>query len=197
MYNWLMSDLPIPNEVKADESGNNKGKEFDTAAQIGRMALKVVRERTENRYSMPYLDPQRFPREAIEAIRTKSGDAPITDEDVTSARRGAVALAIEAAAQIIEAQAPRGLGVNEELSSLEQVFTLVQRGNGLLIQVEAQDPQAIIQSSREALARRQKVSPDQVKKTDDELKRWAEDNFQRAGQRIRRSVQAVQAYLGR
>ena len=108
-----------------------------------------------------------------------------------------VALAIEAAAQIIEAQAPRGLGVNEELSSLEQVFTLVQRGNGLLIQVEAQDPQAIIQSSREALARRQKVSPDQVKKTDDELKRWAEDNFQRAGQRIRRSVQAVQAYLGR
>ena len=191
-----MSDTPAPDETRPTESVADRSKEFDTAVQIGRMVLKVARERTDNRYSMPYLDSQQFPQDAINAINTKP-DGTVTEENVATAKQATVSLAIEAAAQIAEAQAPRGAGVREEISSLEGVLTLVKRGHGLLIQTEAQNPQFVLQGSREAIARRQKVQPDQVKLSDDELKKWAEENFQRSGHRLTKSVQAVNDYLRR
>lgn len=192
-----MADIQDSDEVKQGEGGKDYLKDINEFIQIGNRVLGVARERAENRYSMPYLDPQRFSSEDIDAIRLKSNDPPLSEEVVARARKGAVALAIEAAAQIAEAQVPRSSRVKEELESLEAVFTLVKSGHGFLIQTEAQNPRAVIQSSREALARRQKIQPELVKLTDEELKKWSNDNFQRAGQRINRSLQAVRGYLGR
>ena len=147
---------------------------------------------------MPYLDPQIFPAQDIEAVKPRAGDTtPLAEGDIAKARKGAVALAIETAAQIAEAQAPRNPAVREELESLESVLSLVRRGNGFVIQVEAQNPQDIVISAREALARRQKVPLEQIKLTDDELIKWSNDNFRLAGQRIGRSVNAIKEYLRR
>lgn len=153
-----MADIPVSDEVKISEGGKDYGREFGDAAQTGKMILEIARERVDNRYSMPYLDPQRFSPQDIYAIRARPGNFPLTEEDLAEARKGAVSLAIEAAAQIAEAQVPRSARVREELGSLEKVFTLVKRGHGFVIQVEAQNPPVVIQSSREAIARRQVYS---------------------------------------
>ena len=40
-----MSDIPVPNEVQRDEGAKDLVKDFNEAAQIGRMALQVARDR--------------------------------------------------------------------------------------------------------------------------------------------------------
>lgn len=190
-----MADIPVSDEANISESGKDYDREFGDAAQMGKMILEIARERVDNRYSMPYLNPQRFSPQDIEAVRAKPIDSPLIEDDLARAKKGAVSLAIEATAQITEAQVPRNARVKEELGSLEKVLTLVKRGHGFVIQVEAQNSQVVIQSSREAIARRQGVQPDQIKLTDEELKRWANDNFQKAGQRINRSLNALREYL--
>lgn len=162
-----MADIPVSDEAKIGEGGKDYGREFGDAAQMGKMILEIARERVDNRYSMPYLNPQRFSPQDIEAVRAKPIDSPLTEEDLARAKKGAVSLAIEATTQITEAQAPRNARVKEELGSLEKVLTLVKRGHGFVIQVEAQNSQVVIQSSREAIARRQGVQPDQIKLTDE------------------------------
>lgn len=189
-----MSDIPQPSEVlPSNETGNELVKKFTEASRIGRIALKVADERFNSRYSLPYLNPGLFPKEQVRNVMGKENP---TEEDVQNARRGSVALAVESVFQIREAAPPRTPGVNEELSSVENLLTFVKQSHGFTIQAEAMDPQVVIIATKEALARRQRVKPEQIQKTDQELKNLANENFTRAGRRLTEKVQAVKNYLG-
>lgn len=134
-------DAGIMTEGEINSAEKDLGKEFSQAAEIGRFVLKVAEERTKKpfsrgikRYSFPMLNPEKFSQEDIAAL-TPPGEQ-INQEAIEAARKASALLAMESAAQIVEAKPPRPRGglTAENSDSLIQMEKMVGRANGFMIQ---------------------------------------------------------------
>jgi hypothetical protein len=192
-------DGGVPTDLGLGTTERDLGKEFSQASEIGRLVLDVTSERTERpefevrRYSMPMLDLLGYPPSAIEAIVSKKEQ--ITDDDIASARRASVVLAVESAVQIVGAKQTPGQ-ITEEPRSLENVLNMINRGAGLIIQIESSDQPTIVKAGRTALEKRKGVTGlEGADSWDDQrVVSWTKEMFSKAGNRLKRSISLLEDY---
>lgn len=170
-------------------------RQYEQAALLGRTILAITKRREDNRYT-PLTNSQRFPNEDIAAVK-KQGDEVADENYVVEATRGSYALALEAATQIGEFRAPQGVGIREDTDSLNGLIQLIRAGGTLNQDLMTQDPSLVVSEMRKVIARRQKVTPDQVKQTDQELLAIADQQFKKAFRSLAQKAQALAGYHGR
>lgn len=194
-------DAGTPTEIGQAPAERDLGKELSEASEIGRIVLGVARERTVSpqyqvrKYTMPMLDHARFPNEAVGQV-TQAKKEP-TEEDIQAAKEASVALTVEAALQILEARPTKQ--IIEDANSLEQMGQMVGRGAGLIIQVEATDPEIVVRAGREAIERRKgaKGLEDSESWDDQKVLGWTKSMLNRAGGLLTQKINALRAYHGR
>jgi len=192
-------DAGIPSETGQTPVERNLSKEFIDASEVGRLVMNVVKERTEvpqfsvRRYTMPLLNQDGYSQETKRTVTTKLEQ--ITDDDIKAAREASVILSVEFAAQIVGAR-PISNQVIEDSKSLEQIVKVVNRSAGFIIQAEASDPQIIIKAGRLALERRKgAVGLEEADKWDDQrVLSWTKESSNRARIRLKKILDAVDAY---
>lgn len=188
-------DTGVSTEVGQVPTERDLGKELATASEVGKIVLAIARERGENpkfsvrRYTMPMLDQGRFPREEVRMVLANRD--PVTGDDIKAMREASVVLAVEAAAQIVEAIPPKT--VSEDSASLEQMLRMVRRGSGLAIQTETSDPQMVIKAGKGAMERRKVANG----LNDQDVLAWTKETFTKAQGRLSRMIRAIDAYHGR
>lgn len=192
-------DAGVPSEVGQTTVERDLGKELAKAAEVGRIVLGVTKERTENpqfrvrKYTFPMLDQRSFSPETVGAIVTKK--ETVTDDGIKAAKEASVTLAVESAVQIVRAK-PTTNQVVEDSDSLEQMARMLNRGAGLVIQMETEDPQAVVKAGRAALeSRKRENGLEEADNWDDQkVIAWTKDVFRKAGSRLKNSIEAIEAY---
>lgn len=171
-------------------------RQCETEARLGRGILSIIKDR-EDRGLTPFVNGTRFDQADILAVRKRHQSEALTDTDVSEARRASVGLALEMAAQITEVQLPRTAGVNEDLKSLEDMIQGIRLGSTSVKEYTKDNPSILIQEARKVIARRQKISPEQVKLTDQQLIAYAQEQYEKAFRRLSKGAEALRGYFGR
>lgn len=187
----------VPTEVSQNVERDLK-KELSEAKDPGKLVLRVADERAirpkfgVRRYSMPMLNSSLFPRDLVKTIVSEKPD--LSEDDIKEAREASAALMIEAAVQIIEAK-PIGSQVIEDPNSIDQMRKMVNRGGGMMIQLEASEPETVVRIARGALERRNA----QNSKSWDERKvlDWTKGVFTKADNRLGEINNAISRYSRR
>jgi hypothetical protein len=87
-------------------------RDFDTEARLGRGIFRLTADREEQRLT-PYLDTKKFSKENLIALGERTGEEPITQEEVQKAKEASFGIALEAATQIAKVRLPRGGGIKD------------------------------------------------------------------------------------
>jgi hypothetical protein len=185
-----------PLETVGSQPERNLNQELAQASEIGRIVLTVARERTVapqfrvKRYSMPLLEPEEFPFGAV-GVLTEKRDL-ITEADVKAAKEASMVLAIEAAAQIIEAKPTSGWVIDDP-NSLQQMGRMISRARGLALQLETIEPSAIIKGGKLAIEKRKGVRglEEAENWNDQQVLAWTKEIFNNASSRLAKKIETV------
>lgn len=189
--------LSLPENEKLVEQGQpiedteKLSQRFEGAAKLGRNWMSESRQR-EERGLAPYLNQQLFSPEYIKALRSREQLAPA---DIEAARNASMAISLQAADQIVLAKLPRQRPehalkqrtLEEEIDSLQKIDSMLGAGfrRAQSMMKEGQTDQ-LVQEARQVIAYRQKISPDQIKTSNQQVLEWVQNTIQEAGKRVRR-----------
>lgn len=164
---------------------------FEGAAKLGRSWMSESRQR-EDRGLAPYLNQQFFNPECIKALRSRE---QLTPADVEAARNASMAISLQAADQILLAKLSRQEPeralkqhtLENEVDSLGKIDSMLGAGfHRAQVMIKEDQANQLIQQARQVIAYRQKISPDQVKTSDQQVLEWVKKTIQEAGKRVRR-----------
>lgn len=193
------SESPTPNQDQATASSTARTPELQTqyeqASALGRNFLTVTQDR-ETRRLTPFTQTGRFPKEDAVTIRKRSGGDLISEEDIAEAKRGSLAIALEAAVQVNEFRPSVNAGIREDSDSLTRLIQIIRQGGTLNYDLIKQNPSLVATEMKKVISRRQKI-PDQAERTDKQLTDLADQQFRNAFGRLNKSAQALSGYLGR
>lgn len=194
-----MADPNLPTgEVKL---GNEQrlGQELRRAAEVGRLVVSTLQERTRNpkysvpQYTFPMLNASGFSQESVSKV-SAPGDN-ISEETVRQARGASIALAVEAASQIVEAR-PTSSRIAEDIESLQDMSRMVSRSAGLGVQLADREPRLVVEAGRGALEKRKDAVglEDAATWDDKRVIEWTVEMFGKANSRLAKKIDAIEAY---
>lgn len=193
------AELPQPTKDQTAASNATRSPELqrqhEQTSSLGRAILDITQDREANRWT-PFTRIQQFPPEDIAVTKRKRTGEVVEEEDVSEANRGSLAIALEAATQVNEFRSTAA-GIREDSDSLQHLITAIRNGGALNQDLIKQNPSLIAAEMKKIIARRQKIVPDQVKFTEEQLMRIADEQFRNAFGRLSKSAQALSGYLGR
>jgi len=194
------SESPLPNQDQVTASNTAKSPELQTqyeqASILGRAILTTTQDREARRLTS-FTQTEKFPKEDTSTTRKKPEGDLISEEDVTAAKRGSLALALEAAVQVNEFRPNVNAGIREDSDSLSRLIQIIKQGGTLNYDLIKQNPSLVAAEMKKAISRRQKISPNQTELTDEQLTNLADQQFRNAFARLNKSAQALSGYLGR
>jgi hypothetical protein len=145
----------------------------------------------EDKGLVPYLNQRMFNPEDTKALRNREQLAPA---DVEAVRSASMAISLQAADQIVLAKLPRQgperalkqRTLEDEVDSLGKIDRMLGAGfhQAQTMMKEGQTDQ-LVQQARQVIAYRQKISPDQIKTSDQQVLEWVQNTIQEAGKRVR------------
>lgn len=187
---------PIQGQENRPAQTSENLHQYEVDARLGRGILNITKDR-ENRRLTSFVDGTRFDQADVLAVRRRHQNEALTDIDVAEARRASAGIALEMATQINEVQLPRTAGVNEDLKSLEDMIQGIRLGSTSVKEYTKDNPSILIQEARKVIARRQKISPEQVKLTDQQLIAYTQEQYEKAFRRLSKGAEALRGYFGR
>lgn len=169
--------------------------EYVNAAKVGRDVLEITRSRESAGFT-PYLNSKKFNEQDQSSIRPIESSTQLSEDVIAEAQRGSFALALEAAAQVSEARFSRNGNIKEDPDSLGDLSNILARGFelGRSLVTEGKE-RLLLDETRKMIARRKNVSPHEITASEEELKRFADDQFHSAGKRIFASKRSLEEYL--
>lgn len=192
-------ELPQPTQDQATASVAARPvelqRQYEQVALLGRRILAITKQREDNRYT-PLTNSQRFINEDIAAVKKQQSEVT-SESDVAEATRGSYALALEAATQIGEFRAPPNMGIREDTDSLKGLIQVIRAGGTLNQDLIKQNPSLVVTEMRKLIAIRQRVTPDKVQQTDEQLLALADQQFNKAFGSLNQKAQALAGYHGR
>jgi hypothetical protein len=188
------------NEGQLNGVESLKNPELVKAAEVGRRVVETAHERqnprfSKERYTLPMLRLDQMPPGAVRTVRELVVEGKEVDERVI--RGASLALAIEAAVQIVQAR-PISSRIVEHSDSLTEVLRMTNAGVRLHREMEATDPDLILVAARAAIAKRKNAGMANAQGWNDEQAlEWSKGTVMRAHQRVGKSLDAINAYHGR